>query len=216
MRKWDVYFITDSGLTRSSVLEDAEAAVEAGCRVVQYREKSLPAGEMLREARGIKKLCAGRADFIVDDRLDICLAVDADGIHVGEDDLPVDTLRGFLPGKIIGYTVHSFQEAVEAQKLDVDYISLGHIFRTTTKQHTTKPLGLEVLKQVRDSVSVPLVAIGGINAGNLASVIEAGADSAAIVSGIVASKDVYSEAKKLRGIVNLVKEKNAVVVGQKV
>ncbi len=207
MKDWDLYFITDSRLTRKSVLEDVEAAIEGGCRVVQYREKNLSSSQMLSTALEIKGLCSGRAAFIVDDRLDICLASQADGLHVGSDDLPVEVIRKFLPDAIVGYTVHSIDDVAEAQKLDVDYLSLGHIFPTTTKPHSTPPLGLETLYKARAMCRLPLVAIGGINAGNVSNVISAGADSAAMISAIVSSKNVKTEVENVRKIISDAKKR---------
>ncbi len=213
VKDWDLYFITDSRLSRNGIFSDVGEALDAGAKIVQYREKGRPTNEMYAEAFKLRKMCAGRAEFIVDDRLDIALAVSADGIHVGQDDLSVEIIRRVMPSAIIGYTVHTVQQAIEAEKLGADYLSLGHIFHTTTKHHDTQPIGLEVVRQVRKVVSRHLVAIGGIKRFNVASVIEAGADSAAMISGIVSTNDVYGEVKKVREIIRSCKEKELVAHG---
>jgi len=200
MRAWNLYFITDSRLTKKSVLEDAEAAVDAGVRAMQFREKNTDSRTMAETAKKLKKICAGRADFIVDDRLDIALASDADGLHVGEDDLDVEDIRKHFSG-ILGYTVHSVERAKEADGFDIDYLSLGHIFPTTTKHHEMPPLGLGVLEGVRSVVSKPLGAIGGINAKNVESVIRAGADFACMVSEIACAENVREKAAQIGALI---------------
>ncbi len=201
LREWDLYFITDSRLTRRGVFADAETAISAGCKVLQYREKNLSSSELLKTAKELRKTCAGRADFIVDDRLDIAMASRADGLHIGLDDLPVEVVREFMPDAIVGYTVHSVADATAAQEFDFDYLSLGHIFPTTTKFHGTSPLGLAVLREVRKVCKLPLAAIGGINSSNVAGVIEAGADYAAVVSAIASSQSAKSEVEKIRATI---------------
>ncbi|MBI4053079.1 MAG: thiamine phosphate synthase [Candidatus Diapherotrites archaeon] len=200
MRGWNLYFITDSRLTVKTVLDDAEAAVNAGVRAVQYREKSLDSRTMSETAKKLKKICAGRADFIVDDRLDIALASDADGLHAGEDDLSVEDIRRHFSG-ILGRTVHSVEQARRADDFHVDYLSLGHIFPTSTKHHSTPPLGLEVLRETRAAVSKPLGAIGGIKAENVESVICAGADFACMVSEIACAENVREKAAQIEALI---------------
>ena len=200
MRAWNLYFITDSGLTRKSVIEDVGAAVDAGVKAVQYREKSLDSCAMAETAKKLKGICAGRADFIVDDRLDIALASDADGLHVGKDDLSVEDIRRHFSG-ILGFTVHSVEQAKEADIFPVDYLSLGHIFPTGTKHHSTMPLGLGILKKVRMVTSKPLGAIGGIKAENVESVIGSGADFACMVSEIACAESVREKAAQIEALI---------------
>ena len=130
----DLYFITDSKLTKKTVLDDVKAAIAGGVKIVQYREKEKPTKEMVEEAQKIKELCGDDVIFLVNDRIDIALAVDADGVHLGNDDMPYETARKLLgEDKIIGLTIHNVEEAVEAERLGADYVGVSPIFATTTK-----------------------------------------------------------------------------------
>ncbi len=202
MRNWDYYFITDSDLTKKSVLEDVKSALSAGCKVVQYREKNLPTREMVGECRKIKKLCAGKADFIINDRLDVCIAVDADGIHLGQDDLEFAVARKYLPDKIIGITVHNLREAVEAEEQGADYLGFSPVFETSTKKDAGTPSGPKELKRVLESVSILVVAIGGINMDNLLKVLETGCKSICMMSAVLTTDNVEKESKKIIGVIN--------------
>ncbi|MCX5748792.1 MAG: thiamine phosphate synthase, partial [Candidatus Saganbacteria bacterium] len=138
--------------------------------------------------------------FIVNDYIDVCLAIDADGVHLGQDDVPVPVARKLLgSGKIIGLSSHSFDQAITGAKSGADYISLGPVFSTPSKPDT-KPLGIEVLKKVLKSVKVPVVAIGGINEDNIKVVIAAGAKRVAVIRAAVAAKDPASAVKRMRRI----------------
>jgi len=125
--------------------------------------------------------------------VDICLAVDADGVHLGQDDMPYETARKLLGNKIIGLTVHNVKEAVEAEKKGADYIGVSPIFETTTKKDAGRAAGVRLIEGVKKKVKQPIVAIGGINKGNVAEAIKAGADSAAAISAIVTKEDVKKE-----------------------
>ena len=194
LRDIDFYLVTYSSLSKNGTLFDVKNAVDAGCKIVQYREKNKSTRDMIKEAEQLKKLCKDRAFFLVDDRVDVALAVDADGVHLGQEDIPVDVARRILGDKkIIGLTVHNVDEAVEAEKLGVDYIGLAPIFKTGTKVDSGEPCGVEMLKKIRDIVSVPIVAVGGINKDNVQDVISAGADGVVAVSSVLQSDDVYQE-----------------------
>ena len=158
------YFITDSKLSKNKIFSDVENALKAGCRIIQYREKKKSTKDMINEAKLLKKICDSRAIFLVDDRVDVALAVDADGVHIGQEDIPLETARKLLGNdKIIGLTVHNLEEAIKAEKLGVDYVGLAPIFKTYTKENVCKPIGTEMIEIVRKNVSIPIVAVGGIN-----------------------------------------------------
>ncbi len=198
----DYYLVTDSRLSKYGSLHDVSEAVRAGCSIVQYREKGRDTRTMVEEASAMQKLCRDRAIFIVNDRIDVALAIDADGVHIGQDDMPFAIVRRLLGfDKIIGLTVHDVEEAEEAESLGADYIGLSPIFSTGTKQDSGAPCGIPMIKAVRERVRLPIVAIGGINRENIAGVISAGADSAAAISAVVCAEDVYRETMAFRDII---------------
>lgn len=192
------YFITDAGLSRAGNVRDVSAAVAAGVSLVQYRAKDAPLRAMLAEAAALKKLCRG-ARFLVNDRLDVALAVAADGVHLGQEDLPCDAARRLLgPGKIIGITVASLEEALTAARQGADYLGVSPIFPTQTKPDAGAPTGLALLRDIRQAVSLPLVAIGGITLENAAQVIAAGADMVCAISAVVTRDHVRAEIEKFQ------------------
>ena len=198
----DYYFITDSGISKHGSIHDTEEAVRAGCRIVQYREKNKETGEMVEEAEVIKRLCCDKAIFIVNDRIDVALAVDADGVHIGQEDMPFEIAQLLLGSdKIIGLTVHNVHEAKEAERLGADYIGLSPIFETGTKENAGSACGISMITAVRENVQLPVVAIGGINKTNIGGVIRAGADSACAISAVICSDDVYAETVAMREMI---------------
>ncbi len=202
----DFYLVTDSGLSVKGTLSDVENAVAAGCRIVQYREKTISTKDMVIEAAQIKILCGSEAIFLVNDRVDVALAVDADGVHIGQDDMPIDTARELLgKDKIIGLTVHNVKEALEAEQSGADYVGLSPIFDTSTKKDAGNGIGPESIKAVKDAIKIPVVAIGGINKQNTESVIIGGADSLVAISAIVCSDDVTRETKDFIDLIRLTK-----------
>ena len=157
---------------------------------------------MINEASEIRSICRENAIFLVNDRIDVALAVDADGVHIGQDDMPIETARKLLgAGKIIGLTVHNRDEAIEAEKNGADYVGLGPIFDTTTKKDAGKGIGPESIMEVKNAIKIPVVAIGGINRENCGSVIENGADSLVAISAIVCSDDVKRETRDFIDII---------------
>ena len=127
--------VTDSTLSKNGIISDVENALRAGCNILQYREKHKSTKDMIIEAKHVKQICEGKATFLINDRIDVALAVDADGVHIGKEDMPFKTVRLLLgKDKIIGLTVHNLEEAFEAEKLGVDYIGLAPIFKTDTKK----------------------------------------------------------------------------------
>lgn len=176
-----IYFITGS--------ENIECAIplilEAGIRWVQYREKSKTRKEMFFDALKLREMTKRfDACFIVNDYADIALAVDADGVHLGQKDLPLKEARRIMGNKIIGVSTHSLHEAIEAEKGGADYIGFGSIFPTTTKGDAVVK-GLDALRKVKNSVKIPVVAIGGIKADNVRSVFDTGCDGIAVSSGLL-------------------------------
>ena len=189
------YLVTDSGLSRHGSRYDVEAAIGAGCRIVQYREKAKSTREMVAEARELANICRGRAIFLVNDRIDVALAANADGVHIGQDDMPYAEARRLLGhDRIIGLTTHSVEESLDAERLGADYIGLSPIFATTTKADAGAGCGLDMVRRVRMATGLPIVAIGGISLHNAGSVIEAGADSVAAISAVVCAEDPAAQA----------------------
>ena len=201
---FDLYVVTDSQLSRGrSDAEVARLAFEGGADVVQLRMKNADGREMLEQARLIR----GYADemcklFIVNDRVDIAMASGADGVHLGQTDMPVEDARRIMgDDAIIGVSVDNAEQAVAAAEGGADYVGVGAIFKTVTKPDAAQGLGLGAIYQVREAVDIPVVAIGGINRGNIQDVIRAGADAAAVVSAVVAQDDVRAAAHELRDLI---------------
>jgi thiamine-phosphate pyrophosphorylase len=204
----DFYFITDSELSKNGIFSDVENAIEAGCKIIQYREKNKSTKEMIKEGRKLKEICNGKAIFLIDDNIDIALAVDADGVHLGQDDMPYQYAKKLLgKGKIIGLTVHNLEEAQEAESLGVDYIGLAPIFKTGTKEDARDPIGPKMIEIVRDKVKIPIVAVGGIKKENIKDVIEAGADSIVSIYSILKADSIYDEISEFIRIIKESKSK---------
>lgn len=194
------YFITDSGLSRAGNIDDVMQAAACKVEVVQYRNKNAETREIYEEAVRLRKICRDLT-FLINDRVDIALAVDSDGVHLGQSDMPFRTARRLLgPEKIIGVTVHSPEEAVQAQRLGADYLGVSPIFQTATKVDAGKPAGISLIEEIRRQVDIPLVAIGGINHFNASAVIRAGADCLCAISCVVAKDDVSAEIKRFQNM----------------
>lgn len=195
------YFITEKKLSLSGDLRDVEAAVRSGVSVVQYRNKQDESLSLYQEASALKAICIDKALFIINDRIDIALAVEADGVHLGQRDMPYKAARKILgEGKIIGVTVHNVKEALAAQKLGADYLGVSPIFFTNTKLDAGAARGINLLKKVRVKVKIPIVAVGGITLENAPDVINAGADAICAISAVVAKKDVAAEINKFQNL----------------
>jgi len=198
----DFYLVTDSDSSKNGIFSDVENALKAGCKIVQYREKNKSTKDMIEEARQLKEICEGKAILLVDDRVDVALAVGADGVHIGQEDIPYETARLLLGmNKIIGLTVHNLEEAIEAEKLGVDYIGLAPIFKTDTKEDAREPIGTKMIETVRKNVSLPIVAVGGINKHNVKDVIDSGADSVVSIYAVLNSDNVYNEVSEFAKII---------------
>jgi thiamine-phosphate pyrophosphorylase len=192
------YFITDTALSKAGVKRDVQAAKAAGVTVVQYRNKTSDTGKMRAEALALKKICRGMA-FIINDRIDIALAVDADGVHIGQEDMPCPIARNLLgPEKIIGVSVQTVAQARQAEKDGADYLGVGPIFSTMTKNDAGAPMGLQLLQDIKKQSSLPLVAIGGITLENAGPVIAAGANAICAISAVVTNENVQEVMEKFQ------------------
>lgn len=193
----DFYFITDSKLSKKSIIGDVESALIAGVKIIQYREKDKSTKEMVEEAIQIKERCKDKAIFLINDRVDVALAANADGVHLGQEDMPYGTARLLLGhDKIIGLTAHNVEEALIAQEIGADYVGASPIFDTKTKLDAGNAVGIKLIEDIKQNIKVPIVGIGGINLDNVESVIKAGADSAVAISAVVVKDDVEEECRK--------------------
>lgn len=201
---FELCVITDRGISNGlSESEIARLSYEGGADVVQLRMKRHNGKEFLEQAKIIKSYSEQYAKFfIVNDRVDIAMLSDADGVHLGQSDIPIEDARSLLgDDKLIGITVHNVDEAVNAEERGADYVSVGSVFSTSTKQDAQQNLGLDAVFMVKRAVDVPVMAIGGINRGNIQDVIRAGADGVAVVSAVVSQKDLKSAAHELRDLI---------------
>ena len=194
------YFITDSLLSRAGNRSDVHAAVSSGVEVVQYRNKNADTREMYLEALELARICqAGGSLFLINDRLDVALAVEADGVHLGQTDMPCTRARKLLGReKVIGVTVHNLAEAMQAEEEGADYLGVSPIFSTSTKKDAGRPAGIRLIEEIREQVSLPLVAIGGINHSNAPEVIRAGADCLCAISCVVAEENVSGRIRRFQ------------------
>lgn len=194
-----LYAILDRSVARGRDLPGLlDAVLAGGCRLVQLREKTMPLGDLLPLARLLARRCREvGALLIVNDRADLALAAGADGLHVGQDDLPARQARGLLPpGMILGVSTHDPEQARRAVADGADYVAVGSIFPTTTKAGF-QLVGPELIRRVRPEVPVPLVGIGGITAENAPSVLGAGADAVAVISALCAAPDPEAATRAL-------------------
>lgn len=197
---YDLYLVTDRKLAKGRVLLDIiKSAVEGGVTIVQLREKECSTKEFLQEAKGIKAfLSSQKVPFIINDRIDIALAVDADGVHIGQDDMPPDLARKLLGNeKIIGISVSNIEELNLSLQNNIDYLALSPIFSTQTKIDTSLPIGLEGIPAFRKLTKLPLIGIGGINVGNAKEIVRIGCDGIAVVSAIISSDNPEDASRKL-------------------
>jgi thiamine-phosphate pyrophosphorylase len=204
--RWRLYVVTDERLSRGrSHLQVAEEAIRGGADVIQLREKSASSGSFFRAALALRTLTRNAGvPFIVNDRLDIALAADADGVHVGRDDLPAAVARRILgPGKILGVSAETVEEAVAAERDGADYLGVGPVFEARgTKPDAGEPVGVERIARIRAQSRLPIVAIGGIGPENARKIRKAGASAAAILSAIVAADDIALAARRLKRLLD--------------
>ncbi|MDR3573498.1 MAG: thiamine phosphate synthase [Anaerolineaceae bacterium] len=201
---YSLYLVTDAELSHGrSQRQIVEAAIRGGVTFVQYREKSASTRHMIEEAFDLCQLCRTYGvPFIINDRLDVALAVDADGVHVGQDDMPAALARKLIgPSKILGVSVENGTQLQAAMTDGADYVGASPIFATPTKPDAPPPMGLRGLRQLSEHAVIPIVAIGGLNASNAADVLRAGASGLAVVSAIVSAEDVEAAARMLKQII---------------
>ena len=205
-----LYFVTDRSLCGQRSLADVVLqAIRGGAACVQLREKSAATRAFVEEAERIKNLMAPfRVPLIINDRIDVALAVGADGVHVGQEDMPYEIARKLMgPKAIIGLSVETWEDVEQAEMLDADYLGVSPIFATPTKTDTKGAWGLDGLARIRAFSRHPLVAIGGLNAANAEAVVMAGADGVAVVSAICASPDPLSTSRQLTDIIRAALQK---------
>ena len=202
-----LYFVTDRGLCGRKPLEEVVIqAVKGGAAYVQLREKDVSTRFFVEEAKRIKKLLEQyRVPLIINDRVDVALACGAEGVHIGQEDMPYEIVRKLMGQKaIIGLSVETWEDVEISQKLDVNYIGVSPVFSTPTKTDTKGAWGLEGLAKIKAISRHPLVAIGGINESNVREVVKAGADCIAVVSAICASPYSEAAARRINEMIKLI------------
>jgi len=202
-----VYPITDTKISGISHADQVSLLADGGATFVQLREKKLSALDFYNEAKAALTVARQRGvTLIINDRVDVALALGAPGVHLGQDDLPPDAARKLLgEGAIIGYSTHNVSQAIAAATLPVDYVAIGPIFQTSSKANPDPVVGLEGLRAVRNAIgAMNVVAIGGITHENAASVIEAGADTVAVISSLLSggSTAISDRYRTLSGILS--------------
>lgn len=198
-----IYLVTDRGLCRGgSLLNVVRKAVQGGVSCVQLREKDLPTRAFMEEALAVRNILAPhRVPLMINDRIDVAMACGADGVHIGQEDMPYETARRLLgPKAIIGLSVETWADVEASRDLNVDYLGVSPVFATPTKTDTKEPWGLEGLRKIRAFSRHPLVAIGGINEANAREVTEAGADCLAVVSAVCSADDPAGAAARLKHV----------------
>ncbi len=191
-----IYPITDTRITNLSHAEQVKRLIEGGATFIQLREKYASPKDFYEQAKEALKIARKHdVKIIINDRVDIALALGADGVHLGQEDLPPEFARKILGEKaIIGFSTHNLKQAADAVKLPIDYLAIGPVFATKTKENSDKIIGVEGVRNVHEIIKdFPLVAIGGITAENFQEVLSAGADSVAIISGLLSKPDKIAE-----------------------
>lgn len=196
----DLYVvITEAFCAGRPPVEILSAVLDAGVRIVQLREKDLTDKDLFRRALRFRELTAEKnALFMMNDRLDIALAANADGVHLGQDDLPVQRARDLAPELIIGCSTHSVDEAVSAQEAGADYVNIGPIFSTQTKTRPSGALGPDHIPAIASHLEIPWTVMGGIKTSNIDQVLERGAKHVAVVTAAIAADDVLAACTALR------------------
>lgn len=201
---YSLYLCTDRSIMTAPTLEQAvNDAIKGGCTVIQLREKDCTTREFYDLALSIKRITSYYGiPLIINDRLDIVAAVDADGVHLGQKDLPADIARAIIgEEKIIGVSANNLQLAIKAELDGADYIGVGAVFGTTTK-HDAKPITTDILKEIRSAVKIPMVAIGGIKRSNISQLNGTGINGVAVVSAVLGSDDITTSAQELKALFN--------------
>ena len=190
------YFVTDSNLSKIRPLQQVELAIEAGAKVIQYRDKDLDRAHMHVTAAKIRELTKKAGVLlIVNDFLDVAIKAGADGVHLGEEDFDPEEAKKIMPNITIGSSARSIEQAIECEEKGADYIYFGPIFKANKKG--VKVLGVDALKKVREKVKIPIIAIGGVDKDNVKEVLKAGADGFVIFKALFSQKDIGKEMKKI-------------------
>ena len=200
---YSLYLCTDSTLMSCKTVEESvEKAVIGGCTVVQLREKNCSSRELFKLALRVKKITDSyKVPLIINDRLDICLAADADGVHLGQQDLPCAEARKILgKDKIIGVSAALPEEAAAAEAAGADYLGVGAVFPTSTKTNT-RHVTEETIRAIRAAVSIPFVVIGGVNQSNISSLYGLGINGAAVISAVISQPDITEAARRMKAAV---------------
>lgn len=200
---YSLYLCTDSALMSCKTVEESvEKAVIGGCTVVQLREKNCSSREFYELALRVKKITDSyKIPLIINDRLDICLAADADGVHLGQQDLPCAEARKILgKDKIIGVSAALPEEAAAAEAAGADYLGVGAVFPTSTKTNT-RPVTADTIRAIRAAVSIPFVVIGGVNHSNISSLYGLGINGAAVISAVISQPDITEAARRMKAAV---------------
>lgn len=195
-----LHLLTDTVLqARFSHVELTELAIAGGADTIQFRQKSGATGEMIEVARKMKKLCEeSDVKFIVNDRIDVAIAVAADGVHLGQDDFPIPLARKLLgEGRIIGGSAATIAEARKCLSEGADYVGFGPVYPTTSKDDAGPVSGIDILKQVVEAIPLPIIAIGGVSAENTPKVIRAGAHGIAVISAVCCQEDPERATREL-------------------
>jgi thiamine-phosphate pyrophosphorylase len=193
-----LYPITDVRLSGRSHADQVEDLAAGGATIIQLRDKYASSRELYDSALAAVKVARRLGVLLImNDRVDIAIAVRADGVHLGQDDLPPERVRALLgPDRVIGFSTHTLEQATAADSLPIDYIAIGPMFQTSTKENPDPVVDLEVLGEIKGRVSKPLVAIGGITLDRARLVIEAGADSVAVISDLYSTGDLTARTRK--------------------
>jgi len=197
-RNYALYAITKSSLPEKELFSKVEQAIKGGITALQLREKELSSREFLKRALKIKNMLPPHITFIINDRIDIALASDADGVHLGQDDIPLKIAREIMgEEKTIGISTHNVEQAKIAEEEGADYIGIGPVFPTSTKPDASPSIGCKLVFEVKSRAKIPVVAIGGISLDNLEEVLKTGVDGIAVVSAIFEKEDVLKATKNL-------------------
>jgi thiamine-phosphate pyrophosphorylase len=195
--------ITDTNIQKKySHIEIAEMAVQGGADIIQVRDKTMPSSELVETAIAIKKICdkAG-ALLIINDRVDIAMLSNADGVHLGKEDIPVKEARKLLGNRIIGATANRLEDAKKSVKAGADYIGFGHIYSTQSKFKSTSPVGIKGLIEILNYIRIPVIAIGGIDLSNAGEVKNTGVHGIAVIGCVAKSQNPVNTVKQLKKII---------------
>ncbi len=196
-----LYVITDRGLSLGrDLIFTVEEAIRGGASVIQLREKNISTGEFVELAKQVREITlATNTVFIVNDRVDVALASDADGVHLGQDDMDIKDARKIMGDeKIIGLSISSYEEFSAAKNLPVDYFGIGPVYPTSSKDDASEPVGVDFIKKIHAETDLPIAAIGGISRENAGDVIRAGASSICVISAVMSAPDIRTAAEEMR------------------